>query len=65
MTVVKTYTMKCDQCGTQHDEEHHSITDLNIYRRSEGWTVASTRDVCPECNGNDVKYWTFPRKGDE
>lgn len=68
MTVVNAFTLKCDKCQGESDESHTSITELQLYRRSEGWTVTSSKgapDVCPECNGTDVKYWTFPPKGDD
>ena len=66
--IVKAFTLKCDKCETESGDPHNSITELHLYRRSEGWTVASNRgtpDVCPECNGTDVKYWTFPPQGDD
>ena len=59
MTVIKSLTMKCDRCSSVSDDAHSSLIELNMHRMSEGWTT-SGRDLCPECNGNDVKYWTFP-----
>ena len=59
MTLIATYTIICDGCGTEYDGSDASGAKVKAWAREDGWTMRTRLpgagsnhvkgDICPDC----------------
>jgi Fe2+ or Zn2+ uptake regulation protein len=53
------YTLTCDNCGYEHDDEFDDFDDAVAAKREDGWKSRKVNgeweDWCPDCVENEAR----------